>query len=67
MLIADYNSPGGRDNAKFKPDREHKEAYAKNPPPPWIEDAETAKGHPDSYDIKLVVKALKDKVNDYIS
>jgi len=37
-------------------------ARLKNPPPPWIEDAKTANGHPDSYDIGFLVEVLQDKV-----
>ncbi len=34
----------------------------KDPQPPWIEDAKTAKGHPDSYDIGALIQTLQDKV-----
>jgi len=41
-------------------------ARLKKPQPAWIEDAKTAKGHPDSYDIGRLLKVLQDQVIMFI-
>jgi flavodoxin len=40
-------------------------ALKKDPPPPWIDDAPKAVGHPDPYDINQLVETIKATLPEY--
>ena len=60
-LLGTFNCPG-EVNPSFL-----EKARQKNPPPPWIEDAPDAVGHPDPSDISRLTSVVKERLSEFLS
>jgi flavodoxin len=60
-LLGTFNCPG-----EVNPKTLEK-LMVKDPPPPWIGDADGAAGHPDGDDIKLLTQVVRSRLADFIA
>ena len=61
QLLGTFNCPGEVNPAFLE------KARQKDPPPPWIEDAPDAEGHPDPSDISRLTRVVQERLSEFLS